>query len=90
MRPRLQGPKIRDDFLSLPLGSSDVILGIQWLEKLGPMTTNWKTQHMQFVWNNEQIVLLGDVSLRRARVSLKAILTEIHMEEGGVLVECKG
>lgn len=37
----LQGVRVVEDFLPLPLGNSDLILGIQWLEKLGTMTTNW-------------------------------------------------
>lgn len=45
---QLQGLCIREDFLPLTLGTSDVILGVQWLETLGPVTTNWKTQHMKF------------------------------------------
>lgn len=34
---------IVESFLPLALGNLDIILGIQWLEKLGTMTTNWKT-----------------------------------------------
>lgn len=44
----MQGVVIMEDFLPLPLGNSDIILGIQWLEKLGTMTTNWKTQTLVF------------------------------------------
>lgn len=40
--------EIQEDFLPLELGNSYVILGIQWLEKLGPVVTNWKTQVMTY------------------------------------------
>lgn len=44
----VQGVLIVENFLPLPLGNSDVIMGIQWLEKLENMVTNWKTQTMEF------------------------------------------
>lgn len=37
-----------DNFFPLDLGNSNVILGVQWLEKLGTVSTNWKLQIMQF------------------------------------------
>lgn len=40
--------EIQEHFLPLEFGNSDVILGIQWLEKLGPVMTNWKTQLMKY------------------------------------------
>ena len=40
-----QGLTLIQDFLSLDLGNSDLILGVQRLETMGPVTTNWKTDH---------------------------------------------
>lgn len=45
---QVQGVDIIDDFLLLNLGSADIILGIQWLESLGTVQTNWKSQVMKF------------------------------------------
>lgn len=44
------GIEVCEDFLPLQLGGTDVILGVQWLEKLGAVITNWKTQVMKFQW----------------------------------------
>ena len=84
---QLPGMTIMEDFLPLPLGNSDVILGIQWLEKLGTIMTNWKTQTLKFQLGSEHITLKGDPSLGRTKISLKAMIRALQKEGGGYLVE---
>ena len=36
------------NFLVLDLGHLDVVLGVQWLEILGPMAVDWKLQTVKF------------------------------------------
>ena len=62
----VQGLVIVQDFISLELGNSDLILGVQWLETLGPVTINWETQTMRFKWEGRTITLVGDPSLKRS------------------------
>lgn len=83
----LQGVTVVEDFLPLQLGNSDLILGIQWLEKLGTMSTNWKTQTIKFQLRGEQVVLKGDPSLGRTLISLKAMLKTLKGEGDGFVVE---
>lgn len=45
---QFEGVEICEDFFPLQLGKSDLILGVQWLEKLGTMITNWKLLTMKF------------------------------------------
>ena len=71
---RLQELSIVQDYFALELGISNVILGVQWLETLGPVTTNWKTQAMQFAWQGRNVILLGDPTLKRSKISLNAML----------------
>lgn len=78
-----------EDFLPLELGTSDVILGIQWLETLGPVTTNWKTRVMDFKLGESIVTLKGDPSLIKSRISLKAMLRSLRKEGKGYWVEFK-
>lgn len=89
VRLQLEGETVIvvEDFLPLELGNSDVILGIQWLEKLGSMTTNWKTQVMNYKEGGKLITLHGDLSLARSKISLKAMIKLLREEGGGFLVE---
>ena len=84
---QLPGMVIIEDFLPLPLGNSDVILGVQWLEKLGTIMTNWKTQILKFQLGSKHITLKGDPSLGRTKISLKAMIRTLQKEGGGYLVE---
>lgn len=81
LRLQLQGLEILEDFLPLKLGNSDLILGVQWLEKLGPVTTNWKTQIMKFQINGVPATLKGDPSLDRSKVTLKNMLRTMVVKE---------
>lgn len=83
----LPGVKLIEDFLPLPLGNSDLILGIQWLEKLGTMSANWKTQTLRFQVGGNSITLQGDPSLGRTLISLKAMVRTLRKEKMGYLVE---
>lgn len=86
---QLRAVEIVEDFLPFSLGNSDVILGVQWLEKLGSVTTNWKLQEMKFKVGKENVILKGDPSLEHTKVSLKAMRRTIKREGRGLLVELK-
>lgn len=83
---QLQGLTIIEDFLPIALGNSDLILGLQWLEKLGTMTTNWKSQTLKFKMG-KMVTLKGDASLGRTGISLKAMIKTMRKAGGDFLVE---
>lgn len=58
-----------------------------WLETLGSMQVNWKTQVMKFNVRGTGMVLKGDTSLSKSQVSLKAILRTIRHEGNGIYLE---
>lgn len=49
----------QDDFLVLPIGSCDVVLGIQWLSKLGDIQINFEKLYMRFEYQGKQVALQG-------------------------------
>ncbi|GJN19863.1 hypothetical protein PR202_gb07177 [Eleusine coracana subsp. coracana] len=43
----------------IPLGTYDVILGMDWLERYSPMEIHWKQKHLSFDHGNRQVTLQG-------------------------------
>lgn len=83
----MQGLTVIENFLPIILGNSDLILGLQWLEKLGNMTINWKSQIISFKMGSEMVVLNEDASLGRSGIGLKAMMRTLRKERQGFLVE---
>ena len=55
----LQGSNFTTDVLLLPLGSCDMVLGIQWLETLGKIKWDFKSLRMEFEVHRKKHVLRG-------------------------------
>ena len=84
---QLQGITIIEDFLPLPLGSTDVILGLKWLATLGEMRDDWRKLTMSFELGGKTVIFQGDPSQIKARVSLKTMVNELQQEKMGLMVE---
>ncbi|CAA7034449.1 unnamed protein product [Microthlaspi erraticum] len=54
-----QGTSFTDDFMIIPLNGCDVVLGVQWLKKFGPITWDFQRLSMKFFWCNRKVVLNG-------------------------------
>lgn len=54
-----QGHTFATSLKVLPLTSYDVILGMQWLEQFGLMTTHWAEKWFQFSWQGKLCKLQG-------------------------------
>ena len=84
---KLLGLMVIEDFLSLELGSLDVIMVLQWLETLGFTYTNWKTKVMRFIVGTTRVELQGDPNLIKSQVALKAMAKALRQGGEGVLIE---
>lgn len=51
------------------------------------VVTSWKTQEMQFELNGKVVKLVGDPTLARSQISLKAMFRTIRKEGGGLWLE---
>lgn len=82
------GTEVCEDFLLLELGSTDIILGVHWLEKMGTVRINCKTQEMIIEMNGKDVKIVGDASFVRAQISFKAMIKTLRKEKKGYIVEC--
>ncbi|GAV64995.1 RVP_2 domain-containing protein [Cephalotus follicularis] len=48
------------DLYVLPFKGSDIVLGFEWLETLGPILTYYKKLSMKFDWQGKSLELLGE------------------------------
>lgn len=78
---------IIQEFLPLPLGSADVILGVTWLETLGKIQFDFQLLEMD-LWIGDWLVhLCGDRSLVKSQISLKSMMKSFAKEDQGILIE---
>lgn len=54
-----QNSTFQQDMMLIPLGNCDVVLGVQWLSLLGPITWDFLQLEMQFRYLNKRVVLHG-------------------------------
>ncbi|KAD5961527.1 hypothetical protein E3N88_13000 [Mikania micrantha] len=55
-------------------GSLDLILGMEWLQSLGPVTHDWKNAWMQFTFHDSRVVLQGGGTNTHSNASLQTWL----------------
>ncbi|XP_021859476.2 uncharacterized protein [Spinacia oleracea] len=71
------------DVLLIPLGSCDMVLGIQWLSLLGAISWDFKQLQMEFTWQGKKILLKGIPSKRMKVIegepSSKLFSTAAHL-----------
>lgn len=58
----LQNTKFEGDFKVLSLGFCDMVLGVQWLQTLGPILWDFKTLSMEFTYKGRRHVLRGSMA----------------------------
>ncbi|CAA0835311.1 Unknown protein, partial [Striga hermonthica] len=54
---KAQGQRMRVDLYALPLKATDIVLGCQWLETLGPITTDYWKGTMEFGGSSKRVKL---------------------------------
>lgn len=83
-------------FLPLELEGVDAILGMQWLHLLGvikmdscSLKMDRRNMTMMFHIRGHTVILRGDPSLTKARVSLKSMMKSWSSFDLGFLMECR-
>ncbi|KAK9671838.1 hypothetical protein RND81_12G058100 [Saponaria officinalis] len=79
----LQGHSFTADVMLIPLGSCDMVLGVQWLSTLGSVLWNFKKLVMEFQWRGKSVKLHGipanQIKVQKGEVSSKVIQEASHI-----------
>ena len=74
----LQELIIVESFLPLDLGTTNVVLGMQWLSSVGRMDVDWNRLEMRIKLGHNMVVLKGDLSLCRSGVTLRSMIKTLE------------
>ena len=74
----LQGIPFALTLYLLPLTGLGLLLGVQWLEQLGPVVCNWKMMTMEFHWKDQARKLQGLDNPTIQSASLKVMSKEVN------------
>jgi hypothetical protein len=90
MKLTLGRHELVQDVYVMDLPDTNIILGVQWLSTLGPITTNYKTMEMSFVEEGGRKVVLRGMTGNSARV-VTAKRMGSHLQKGRNCIrrECK-
>jgi hypothetical protein len=80
---------LTQDFYVVNIPDTNIILGVQWLSTLGPITTNYKTMEMSFNTDEGKRVTLKGMAGDSPRiVTAKKMHTIFRREEIAYSIEC--
>ncbi|KAL8091541.1 hypothetical protein AgCh_033970 [Apium graveolens] len=77
----LQGTIFLVDLFVLPIEGPDIVLGIQWLQKLGRVSHDYAALTMEFTWQDKKVSLRGDSSIAPQIISFNQ-LQVLHKHDG--------
>ncbi|GKD35378.1 retrotransposon-related protein [Tanacetum coccineum] len=77
----IQGLRMDVDLYVLPMKGLDIVLGKQWLQKLGKVTNDYSTQTMEFTCLDQGYTLHGEEALCMEHVSLHHMRILLESEE---------
>ncbi|XP_056849743.1 transposon Tf2-1 polyprotein isoform X1 [Raphanus sativus] len=69
----IQGLEFVVDCIALELSGVDLVLGVQWLRKLGLCEIDWEKQEWSFVWGKERVKLRGESDLHLPTNALQSL-----------------
>ena len=69
----IQGHLFTVEAYVLDLKGADIVLGVQWMMKLGEIRTNYQHLTMQFEWNGTNVKLQGERLLKPRALNEKAL-----------------
>ncbi|XP_074306486.1 uncharacterized protein LOC141641737 [Silene latifolia] len=76
----LHGHTFTNDVMLIPLGNCDMVLGIQWLNTLGPVKWDFKRLVMEFQWQDVWVKLQGipahQIKVQKGEISQEVAVTQ--------------